>query len=107
MEEQKVFIEINGVKRELKDRSADIEKVMEEVAHTYKNLNHRLKEFEIPLKLSLEYYENPNDTLHLTPENRYRLSEIVRIIKSRFSGTFSMFDKDSRFCFKKCCGNVV
>ena len=70
MEEQKVFIEINGVKREIKDRSDDIEKVMDEVAYTYKNLNHRLKEFEIPLKLSLEYYKNPNDVLHLTPENR-------------------------------------
>ena len=104
---EKIFIEINGVKRELKDRSAEIEKVMEEVAKVYINLNHRLKEFEIPLKLSLEYYKDKNDVLHLTPENRYRLSEIVRIIKSRFSGTFTMFDKDSRFCFEKCCRNLV
>ena len=104
---EKIFIEINGVKRELKDRSAEIEKVMEEVAKVYINLNHRLKEFEIPLKLSLEYYKDKNDILHLTPENRYRLSEIVRIIKSRFSGTFTMFDKDSRFCFEKGCRNLV
>ena len=104
---EKIFIEINGVKRELKDRSAEIEKVMEEVAKVYINLNHRLKEFEIPLKLSLEYYKDKNDVLHLTPENRYRLSEIVRIIKSRFSGTFTMFDKDSRFCFEKGCRNLV
>ena len=104
---EKIFIEINGVKRELKDRSAEIEKVMEEVAKVYINLNHRLKEFEIPLKLSLEYYKDKNDILHLTPENRYRLSEIVRIIKSRLSGTFTMFDKASRFCFEKCCRNLV
>lgn len=101
--EDKVYIEIDGVKIEKKDRKEDIFKIMQEVQIQYNHLNYSLRDLEIPIRINIEWYPNENERLHLTQENIYYINDLIRIIKSKFCGVFSVFNKYTKLHFEKSC----